>query len=83
MSDEQDFKLTFQSPGIEVFENTFDGIELRIDNKIPYSTPLTVDKMNTVYYDVEDFNLINSTIKDTLFFRTEFKGTGVYNDEYN
>ena len=84
VADEQDFKLTFESPEIEAFNNKLNGVELQIDNKNPlFNTFLTVDKMNTVYYDVEEFNLINTTIKDTLFFRTEFKGTGEYNDEYN
>lgn len=84
VSDEQDFKLTFESPEIEAFNNTLNGIELQIDNKNPlFNTFLSVEKMNTVYYNVEEFNLINTTIKDTLFFRTEFKGTGDYQDEYN
>ncbi|MEC8830918.1 MAG: translocation/assembly module TamB domain-containing protein, partial [Bacteroidota bacterium] len=31
----------------------------------------------------KDFSLINTTLKDTLFFRTEFKGGSEYNDSYN
>ena len=38
---------------------------------------------STRYYDVKDFSLINTTLKDTLFFRTEFKGGSEYNDSYN
>ena len=84
VSDEQDFKLTFQSPEIDVFDNQMKGVELSIDNKNPlFNTFLSVADMNTIYYDVKDFNLINTTIKDTLFFRTEFKGVGKYKDEYN
>src|SRR5690606_10089207 len=33
--------------------------------------------------DVKDFSLINTTLNDTLFFRTEFKGGSEYNDSYN
>jgi len=83
-SDEGDFKLTFKSPNIEAFKNKFNEVELLIDNKNPlFNTFLTVDDMSTVYYDVKDFNLINTTLKDTLFFRTEFKGGSELNDSYN
>jgi len=75
IADEGDFKLTFKSPDIEAYKNSFENIELKIDNKNPlFNTFLSVEDMSTVYYDVKDFNLINTTLKDTLFFRTEFKG---------
>ncbi|MEM9000706.1 MAG: translocation/assembly module TamB domain-containing protein [Bacteroidota bacterium] len=83
IADEGDFKLTFKSPLIEAYDNKFDHIELKIDNKNPlFNTFLSVQDMATVYYDVKDFNLINTTIKDTLFFRTEFKGGSAFNDSY-
>ncbi|MGD1946218.1 MAG: translocation/assembly module TamB domain-containing protein [Croceivirga sp.] len=83
-SDGGDFKLTFKSPNIEAFKNKFNTVELVIDNKNPlFNTFLTVEDMSTVYYDVKDFNLINTTLKDTLFFRTEFKGGSQLNDSYN
>ncbi|UOY06066.1 translocation/assembly module TamB [Muricauda sp. SCSIO 64092] len=83
-SDQGDFKLTFKSPSIEAFKNKFNEVELKIDNKNPlFNTFLTVEDMSTVYYDVHDFNLINTTLKDTLFFRTEFKGGSQFNDSYN
>ena len=84
MADEGDFKLTFRSPGIELFQNKFDNIEVRIDNKNPvFNTYVAVEEMSTVYYDVKDFELINTTLNDTLFFRTEFKGGVGYDDTYN
>jgi len=83
-SDEGDFKLTFKSPNIQAFKNTFNEVELIIDNKNPlFNTFLTVEDMSTIYYDVKDFNLINTSLKDTLFFRTEFKGGSELNDSYN
>ncbi|WP_349523815.1 translocation/assembly module TamB domain-containing protein [Muricauda sp. NFXS6] len=83
-ADQSDFKLTFKSPSIEAYGNIFDNIELKIDNKNPlFNTFVSVDDMSTVYYDIKDFSLINTTIKDTLFFRTEFKGGSEYNDSYN
>ncbi len=84
ISDEGDFKLTFKSPSIEAYGNSFDNIELKIDNKNPlFNTFVSVEDMSTVYYDVKDFNLINTTLKDTLFFRTEFKGGRGFDDSYN
>ena len=83
-ADEGDFKLTFKSPEISAYKNKLENVALQIDNKNPlFNTFLTVDNMSTIYYDVEDFSLINTKLKDTLFFRTEFKGGSVYNDEYN
>lgn len=84
ISDEGDFKLTFKSPSIKAFGNDFDNIELKIDNKNPlFNTFVSVEDMSTVYYDVKDFSLINTTLKDTLFFRTEFKGGSEFDDSYN
>ncbi len=84
VADEGDFKLTFKSPDIEAFKNEFENIELKIDNKNPlFNTFLSVGNMQTVYYNFKDFNLINTTLKDTLFFRTEFKGGSELNDSYN
>ncbi|WP_073182086.1 translocation/assembly module TamB domain-containing protein [Flagellimonas flava] len=83
ISDEGDFKLTFKSPSIKAYGNDFDEIELKIDNKNPlFNTYVSVADMSTIYYDVKDFNLINTTLKDTLFFRTEFKGGRGYDDSY-
>lgn len=84
VADEGDFKLTFKSPSISAYGNEFDNLELKIDNKNPlFNTFLSVKDMSTVYYDVKDFNLINTTLKDTLFFRTEFQGGRGFDDSYN
>ena len=84
VADEGDFKLTFKSPSIVAFGNEADNIDIKIDNKNPlYNTFISVGDLSTNYYDVKDFNLINTTLKDTLFFRAEFKGGSEYNDSYN
>ncbi|MEH6679277.1 MAG: translocation/assembly module TamB domain-containing protein [Sediminicola sp.] len=84
VADEGDFKLRFRSPSIKAFGNGMDNIDLRVDNKNPlYNTFVSVGEVETPYYDVRDFSLINTTIKDTLFFRTEFKGGSAFNDTYN
>jgi hypothetical protein len=84
VADEGDFKLNFKSPKIAAYGTQGNDIEVKVDNKNPlYNTYVAVGDLSTPYYDVKDFSLINTTLKDTLFFRTEFKGGSAYNDSYN
>ncbi len=84
IADEGDFKLTFKSPSIEAFNSKADNIDVKVDNKNPlYNTYVSVGNLSNPYYDVKDFNIINTTLKDTLFFRAEFNGGSEYNDIYN
>ena len=83
-SDTGEFKLNFKSPNIAAFSNTFDNINIEIDNKNPlYNTYIALDSIKTKNYKISDFSLINVTAKDTLFFRTEFKGGKKAQDFYN
>jgi hypothetical protein len=83
-SDMQEFKLNFNSPKIIASQNTFDNIRMSIDNKNPlYNAYLELDSIKTKYYKVRDFSLINVTMKDTLFFRSEFKGGSQGEDYFN
>ncbi len=83
-NDEKDFKLTFKSPQIKLFEYFADDILVNIDNKNPlFNTYIQVDSLNTKFYDISKFNLINVTLKDTLFIRSEFKGGKNNKDAYN
>ncbi|NER14011.1 translocation/assembly module TamB [Leptobacterium flavescens] len=84
VADEGDFKLTFKSPRIDAFGKSFDDVNVQIDNKNPlFNTYVAVKDIDAGFYKVTDFNLINATVKDTLFFRTEFKGGDDYTDIYN
>ncbi len=83
-SDDEKFKLTIKSPKIEAYENLMENLHLQIDNKNPlYNTLLSVDKVNTKYYNIADLNLINVTLNDTLFFRTEFIGGEGLEEKYD
>ncbi|MFA9191028.1 translocation/assembly module TamB domain-containing protein [Flavobacterium sp. FZUC8N2.13] len=74
-SDNQEFKMNFNSPNIKYAKNSFDNIRVAIDNKNPlYNAYVELDSIKTPYYKVRDFSLINITTKDTLLFRSEFKG---------
>jgi len=84
IADESDFKLTFKSPTIEAYGNILENLDVQIDNKNPlFNTFISVADLSTNFYNVKDFNLINTTLKDTLFFRTEFKGGKTFNDNFN
>ena len=84
VADKGDFKLNFKSPSIVAFGNEADNIDIQIDNKNPlFNTFVSVSELSNNYYDVKNFNLINTTLKDTLFFRTEFQGGSEFNDNYN
>ncbi|MGY0392366.1 translocation/assembly module TamB domain-containing protein [Bizionia sp. KMM 8389] len=83
-SKEEEFKLTFKSPKIKLFDYFADKISLQVDNKNPlFNTYVEVDSINTNYYNLSKFNLINVTLKDTLFIRSEFKGGKNNDDAYN
>ncbi|MGS2761990.1 translocation/assembly module TamB domain-containing protein [Sinomicrobium sp. M5D2P9] len=84
IADEGDFKFNFRSPDIEAFGNAIKNIDLQIDNKNPlFNTYVEIGEIHTGFYDISRFNLINTTIKDTLFFRTEFQGGDDSKDVYN
>lgn len=83
-SDNQEFKLNFNSPQIIASDNTFDNIRVSVDNKNPlYNAFIELDSIKTKYYKIRDFSVINVTMKDTLFFRSEFKGGSKGEDYYN
>ena len=83
-SDEEEFKLTFKSEKIKLLENLVEDIVLQVDNNNPlFNTYVEAKKVNTKYYNVSDFNLINVTVNDTLFMRSEFDGGKRNNDKFN
>ena len=56
------------------YENTIENVNIEIDNKNPlYNAYITVDSIKNDKYKIADFNLINVTLNDTLFVRSEFK----------
>ncbi|WP_115880314.1 translocation/assembly module TamB domain-containing protein [Lutibacter oceani] len=74
-SDDNLFKLNVKSPKIEAFTNTINELNLQVDNKNPlFNTQLTIDEINSKYYTISKLHLVNITLSDTLYFRTEFDG---------
>jgi len=83
-ADENLFRLNIKSPKIKAYKNNIDSVNLQIDNQNPlFNTQLSIKKVETPQYIISKLQLVNITLNDTLFFRTEFKG-GINNTEdYN
>ena len=82
--DEGKFVFDFASPNIVAYNNTIDNVKIDIDNKNPlYNAYITVDSIKNDKYKIADFNLINVTLNDTLFVRSEFKGGPKSEDTYD
>lgn len=83
-SNEKGFKLTFKSPEIKYQDYFANRLELQVDNDNPlFNTYIEIDSIKTKYYDVSKFNLINVTLNDTLFMRSEFNGGKKNKDIFN
>ena len=81
--DKESFRLQIKSPHINAYDNLIDSLSVEIDNKNPfYNAFLEAKKVDLGVYTIHNFNLINTTIKDTLFFRSEFKGGETAKDNY-
>ncbi|NHM02068.1 translocation/assembly module TamB [Flavobacterium sp. KDG-16] len=78
------FQFDFKSPFVNAYENKFNGIKIDIDNKNPlYNAYIELDSLNTKNYKISEFSLINLTLNDTLFARTEFKGGAKGEDKFD
>lgn len=83
-SNESEFKLNFASPEMLVYGNYLSKINLKVDNDNPlFNTFIEVDSLNAGFYDFNDINLINVTVNDTLFIRSQFIGGEDNSDKYN
>jgi hypothetical protein len=83
-SDKDKFKLSLKSPKVEAYDFFIENIDMQIDNKNPlYNTLLSLDRVNSKYYNLEDVNLVNVLLNDTLFIRTEFNGGKDLKGKYN
>lgn len=83
-SDESEFRLNFRSPKIEAFGNMLEDINIQVDNTNPiYNTFVEADSVSTNFYDFSEFSLINVTLRDTLFIRSELQGGKGNNDVFN
>ncbi|RNC87344.1 MAG: translocation/assembly module TamB [Winogradskyella sp.] len=83
-TDEKGFELEFSSPKISFRDYVATRINLEVDNSNPvYNTFLEVKQLESDFYSITDFDLINVTKRDTLFVKSEFKGGENQVDDYN
>lgn len=83
-SDTKKFALNFNSTKITAYDNTFDNVLVQVDNQNPlYNAYVQMDSIKTKHYKIRDFSMINTFSKDTLRFRTEFRGGKKGLDFYN
>ncbi len=83
-SDESQFKLNFRSPEITAYGNYINKIAVQVDNNNPlFNTYIEIDSLDAGFYQFSEMNLINVTLSDTLFVRSEFKGGPSKSDLFN
>lgn len=83
-SDESNFKLNFRSPEITAYDYYIEKISLQIDNNNPlFNTYVEIDSIDLGTYTLSDLSLVNVTLSDTLFVRSEFKGGPTKSDVFN
>jgi len=74
-SNPKNFNLTFRSPNIRLEDFFASKIEVQLINDNPlFNSYVEVDSLATPYYNASEFSLINVTLNDTLYVKSEFKG---------
>ncbi|MEZ4883054.1 MAG: translocation/assembly module TamB domain-containing protein [Flavobacteriaceae bacterium] len=83
-SDESKFKLDFRSPEVIVLDNYISKLNIQVDNDNPlYNTYISADSVYAGIYNLKDVNIINKTLNDTMYVRSEFKGGEKKEDLFN
>lgn len=82
--DTNDFRMNFKSPNLIIYNNEFDNVSIQVNNKNPlFNTFIEMDSIKVPNYKLSNFNLINLTLNDTMYVRSEFKGGPKSQDSYN
>ena len=83
-SDESKFELDFRSPEILLFDNYIGKLNIQVDNDNPlYNTYIAADSVYTGFYNIKNLNVINKTLNDTMYVRSEFAGGPKKEDIFN
>lgn len=83
-SDKSKFELDFRSPEILLFNNYIGKLNIQMDNDNPlYNTYISADSVYTGVYNLKDLNIINKTLNDTMYVRSEFAGGPKKEDLFN
>lgn len=83
-SEESKFELDFRSPEILLFDNYIGQLNIQVDNDNPlYNTYISADSVYTGFYNLKDLSVINKTLNDTMYVRSEFAGGTKKEDLFN
>lgn len=83
-SNEAQFRMTFRSPDIKIYDIELDKVNVQVNNQNPlFNTFIKVDNVKNGTYDINNFQLINVTNNDTLLFRTKFNSSSRDTDKFN
>lgn len=83
-SDQSKFELDFRSPEILLFDNYIGKLNIQMDNDNPlYNTYIAADSVYTGFYNLKNINVINKTLNDTMYVRSEFAGGPKKEDLFN
>ncbi|MDG1760452.1 MAG: translocation/assembly module TamB domain-containing protein [Flavobacteriaceae bacterium] len=72
-SDNKIFRLSLRMPSLQIEDAKIEQLNLQIDNQNSlFNTFLEVGGVDSKYAKIKDVNLINTYVRDTLFFRAEY-----------
>ena len=83
-SNESEFRLNFRSPEILAFNSRLQDVNIQVDNTNPlFNTYVEIDSVATGFYSFSDVSMINVTLNDTLYVRSELRGGPQNEDLYH
>ena len=83
VGDTHDFKVNFRSPYINISDYSLRGVNFEYDKKNPkFRSLIQVSSIKNPLYRIAELNILNTSVSDTLFFQTEFKGGQNSEDDY-
>lgn len=83
-SDPKNFEMTFKSPQIDAEDFFANQLEVRLVNDNPlFNSYIEIDSIATPQYKASNFSLINITLNDTLYVKSEFKGGRTNSDHFD
>ena len=82
-SEKSNSNLSVDLPFFSFGDYAFENFLINIDTKNPlYNTYLSFDRFKNPRYTIRDMDLISTSFRDTLFFRSEFNGENRKMDQF-
>jgi len=72
-NDNNSLQLNINAPSLKFDQSEINLLSLKIDNKNPLiQGHLEFDELKSEWFQASEFNLVNSAVNDTLFFKAEY-----------